>query len=416
MSTDSTRAAGPVTTRAARGRPGHANAQAKDNPAPGALYVSGDLVVTPKGRTRAPQAGPATEMLDRLALAVGPEGLVMIGPSRPSWSYLVDPLASAWTITGGPAWFTATRGGTRLRLVLLDQVTGTNDPLMDPDPLTTVTRHKRFADLAGVPFYADGGSTGALLMEELVRPRGAQVLRAWHPDDFPRMTEPSWLHPGPLRGEYGATIRLDKNAYYLCAANSVQLPMDGLEHTGPGADWADCVGVWRIHAPENPEKRLPHPLGGRPAIGELRWVAHPTMELLADLGITVKVADSWTAPRVRARRLLVPWYERLRNARTIMTGVDDPDGEAIRQALKDTYSRGIGCLDRPTRRWSRPDWRAMIYATARCNMYRTLLKAGTEERRWPALVRTDSAQYEGAEPPAAFKIGTGMGQWKVVAK
>lgn len=415
MTDNGTGTAGPVERGAERGRPGRAQrATAKDSRGPGVVLVAGDLVVTAKGRSRAPVAGPATEMLDRLALAVGNEGLVMIGSESPSWSYLVTE-ASAWQVSGGPGWFTAHRGGTRLRLVLLDQVTTSNDPLMGPDYLTSVARHQRFANLAGVSFYADGGATGALLMEQLVRPKGANVLRSWHPDGLPRLAEPSWLGPWAI-GEYGMTMRLDKNAYYLCGANSVQLPIDALEHTGPGADPVSCVGLWRIHAPENPEKRLPHPLGGRVAIGELRWVSHPTMELLAELGISVKVADSWTAPRTRARRLLVPWYERLRDALTAARTEDDGDALAIQHAIKDTYSRGIGCLDRDTRRWSRPDWRAMLYSTPRCNMYRTLRKAGTEERRWPAAVRTDSVMYEGPEPPAAFRIGTGMGQWKVVAQ
>jgi hypothetical protein len=265
-----------------------------------------------------------------------------------------------------------------------------------------------------VPFFADGGTTGALLMEQLVRPRGPSVLRAWREPAAPRLAEPSWL--GPWHGGDGdcTKLRLDKNAYYLCAANSAQLPVGGLRHTGASADPVHHVGVWLIETPASPDERLPHPVGGRIQPGQAQWVSHPTMELLADLGVTVKVSDAWTLPRDQARRLLTAWYERLRDARTAIMPDDDGDAQALRYAIKDTYSRGIGCLDRPGRRWHRPDWRAMLYAQARCNMYRQLRRAGQEENRWPLEVRTDSVYYQGTKPPEIFKMGTGMGEWKVI--
>lgn len=408
--------AGPALRGQTRGRPERAHARSvQRNAGPGVVLVSGEVVVSSElARHRAPAAGPATEMLDRLWEAVGNNGLVLIGQEAPAWSYLVQQ-ASAWKITGGPAWFTATRGQTTLRLVLMGEMSVTNDPLMGPDYLTIVSRHKRFADLVGVPFFADGGTTSALLMEQLVKPRGAAVLRAWRDERAPRLAEPSWLgpwtnNPDPVKSR----IRLDKNAYFLCAACSAQLPIGGLEHTGAGADPRYHVGVWEIEIPASPDERLPHPAGGRLRAGERRWVAHPTMELLAELGLPVRVLDAWTAPRDRARRLLVPWYERLREARTAARTLDDGDARALQHAIKDTYSRGIGCLDRENRRWHRPDWRAVLYAQMRCNMYRTLFKAGRDEDRWPDEVRTDSVFYSGDQVPGAFKIGAGMGEWKVI--
>lgn len=377
------------------------------------MLVSGRRVLTATGaRQRAPQPGPADEMLDRLWGAVGNNGLILIGDESPHWDGLLAD-AGAWKLAGGPAWFTAARGRTCLRLAVLSKIDPANDPLVGPDELATVSRHQRFADLAGVPFFADGGSTGALLMEETVKVKGGEVLRAWRDDKAPAVREAPWLGPWSVP-EYNDPVRLDKNAYYLCAANSAQLPVDGLTHTGGRPDPRDHVGLWRIRTPRNPEPHLPHPMGGRLAApGAWRWVAHPTMELLADLDVRVEICDSWTCPRPRSRRLLVPWYERLRDARAlVMEERADDDTRAVLAAVKDTYSRGIGCLDRTSRRWFRPDWREIIYAQARTALYRTLLKAGRDEGRWPAETRTDMVIYDGT-PPGTFRIGTGMGQWKV---
>lgn len=402
------------------GRPNghHGKSQDRRSRAPGVVLVSGRRVVVRTGaELRSPQPGPADEMLERLWGVVGHNGLIMIGPDAPDWTYLVTE-PGAWKRSGGPAWFTAARGETRLRLALLDKINPDNDPLIGPDELATVTRHARFADLLGVPFYADGGTTSALLMEETIRPNGNPVLRAWRDERAPRAVEASWLGPwtAPSYCAQSAQVRLDKNAYYLCAANLTHLPLDALRHTEGSADPKLHVGLWRIRTPASPEERLPHPLGmGRNAQpGVWRWVAHPTMELLGDLGVRVEIGDSWTLPRARSRRLLSPWYDRLRNARAAARTYDDDDARALQQALKDTYSRGIGCLDREGRRWYRPDWRAMIYAQARANFYRALLKTGRELDRWPAETRTDMVIYEGTDTPATLKVGDGLGEWKVI--
>lgn len=408
----SERSPGASGPRGTRGRPGEVQAI----PWPGVLLVSGTRVVKAAGGTvqalKAPRPGPADEMLDRLSSAVGNNGLVLIGGESPSWEGLVTD-AGAWKVSGGDTWFTASRGATRLRLALLDEISPDNDPLLGPDELATVTRHARFAGLAGVPFYADGGATGALLMEETVKVgRGASVLRAWRDEKAPRLVEAPWL--GPWGEAPEGAVQLDKNAYYLCAANSALLPADGLAHTEARPDPRAHVGLWLIRIPDNPEKRLPHPLGLARQIsaGTWRWVASPTLDLLADLGVRVEIGDSWTCPRDRCRRLLSPWYERLRAARAGALTYNDHDALAVQQAVKDTYSRGIGCLDRSSRRWHRPDWRAIIYAQARANFYRALLKAGRADDRWPAQTRTDAVLYVG-DPPGSFRLGGGLGEWKV---
>lgn len=381
---------------------------------PRTILVSGRRVLTAAGPSRAPGAGPADEMLDRLWGAVGHNGLVMLGPEEPSWDYLLTD-AGAWTISSGnerSVWFTASRGQTRLRLVRSAGIVPGNDPLLGPDELATVSRHQRFMDLLGVPFFADGGATGALLMEETIRVKGSPPLRAWRNDDAPAVTEVPWLGPWSVP-EYGQAVRLDRNAHYLGPANSVLLACDGLQHTAGRPDPRLHVGYWHIRTPANPEPRLPHPMGAGAQPGAWRWVTHPTMDLLDSMSITLEIDNSWTCPRDRARRLLVPWYERIRDARSAVADYSDDDGRALQLAIKDTYSRGIGCLNRPTRRWFRPDWRAALYAEARCAMYRAVRRAVAADSAWPVETATDSVFYEG-RVPASFKVGTGMGEWKVL--
>ena len=380
---------------------------------PGVILLAGHAVFTGAGAVlEAPQAGPADEILDRLHGKLGDNGLVLIGPDEPSWEYLTRQ-ASRWKIVGGgTAWYTALRGGSALRLCLLSTADRENDPLIGDDHATTALRHQWYADLTGVPFYGDGGTTGALLMDTTINVKGSPPLRSWK--EGPRVVEPSW--PGPWSGEGTPGIQLDKNAYYLAAANSALLPLDALTYAEK-ENPRDRVGLWRIRIPANPFPRLPHPCGASAPVAAWKWVAQPTMDLLRELAMTPEIDGSWTCPRDRARRALVPWYERLRDARSLSREMgSDQDSKAVQRAVKDTYSRGIGCLDREGRRWYRPDWRAVLYAQARTCMWRAMWKAGMEEGRWPVETRTDMVVYEGDQPPARFKVGTGMGEWKVTRR
>ena len=251
------------------------------------LTLAGGTVITPDGPRRMPEPGPAAKMLARLWTVTGPGGLLLLAPGEPSWSYLLTE-DSPWTVTGGPAWFTLTRGSDRMRAGLLGEMDLANDPLIGPDLAATTRRHQRFGDLLGVPFYADGGATGALLLDATVNTKGAPVLRAWHDQKAPRAAEGPWPGPWTPRGEYQPGVQLDKNAHFLCAANSAVLPMDGLRPLK--ADFYEEVaefwtGLWEIKVPDNPELRLPHPVAGGARPGSWRWVAQPTLDLLAELGI-----------------------------------------------------------------------------------------------------------------------------------
>ncbi|HEY2089871.1 MAG TPA: hypothetical protein VGH54_28105 [Mycobacterium sp.] len=391
---------------------------------PRVIVLDGDRVITGRGRdVKAPPGGDAPSVLSRLLGALGDNGQVLI-TDAPGWDHLADPdLSGEWTVSGTEAWHTARRGNDRLRIGKIPLIQTDNDPLMAgcPDLLSVAIRHQDYANLTGVPFYADGGTTSLLLLDETVSVRGRDVLRKWIDDQAPPCREDGWpggsaWPAGGIGGEAHARAGLvvDRNAQYLAGVPGVYLPMDAPCKTGPIPYDPRRAGLWRIVTPDNPEPRLPHPCGVYAQPGEERWAAHPTLDLLCELGVTPRVLDSLTLPRERCRRIMDKWYAALRDARAELLGATDADSAALSQAIKDTYSRGISHLDMsPKRRWYRHDWRLILNSSARTRMWRDLWQAGITYKVWPLRVSTDTAAYASASAGAALKIGSRIGEWKV---
>jgi hypothetical protein len=388
---------------------------------PKVLVLHGDQVITGRGLVLpAPAGGPAPEVLSRLAGALGDNGQVLIS-DRPGWDHLAEPGQSGlWTVTGGPGWHTARLDSTRLRIGKIPLIKAGNSPLLDSadDLFSIAGRHQMFADAVGVPFYGDGGTVALTLLEETTRIRGREVLRKWNDAAAPIVREDAW--PGgsmwiPDGQPYRAALTIDRNAQYLAGANAVYLPLDAPARTGR-IDWDPRrSGYWLIRVPANPVPQLPHPCGARAEPGEERWVTHPTAALLAQLGAAPVVLDSWTLPRERCRRIMDPWYARLKDARAEFCGMDDPDSIALYEAVKDTYSRGISHLGKEGRRWYRPDWRAILFASARMRMWWALYQTGITSGYWPSSIGTDSVTYADLAAGKALAIGSGIGQWKLAA-
>ncbi len=390
---------------------------------PRVLVLNGHEVITGGGRVvDAPANGPAHQVLSRLSGALGDNGQVLI-TAESGWDHLTDPgMQGDWTLSGGPGWHTARRGSSRLRIGKIPMIKPGNSPLLDdhPDLITMAVRHQIWATLTGVPFYGDGGTVALTLLDEVARVRGREPLRKWASDQAPHAREDAWpAIPAWTAGDVpDGAVTLDRNAQYLAGVPSVYVPLDAPENTGRMDFDPRRAGLWEIITPENPEPRLPHPCGSSARPGEPRWYAHPTLDLLARLGVTPEVTGSWTLPRERCRRLLDPWYEVLRDARTELLHSDpaDPDARVLLQAVKDTYSRGISHLDKaPERRWYRRDYRAIYYSSARTRMWWALRQAGQQHGTWPVRVATDAVTYAGDAALRALPIGTGIGQWKVRA-
>jgi hypothetical protein len=345
----------------------------------------------------------AGNLLDLASDRFGRDGLLLLGDVE--WDKLKS--SAGWVVGTEPrrAWITASRCGRYIRIGRLSGIDRRNDPLMFDNLITTAVLHGLFHDLTGVPFYADGGTTSGLLMDATITARDRTVLRKWTDPLAPHVNEPWTL--GPWGDEDAGGITIDRNAQHLAAAGTAILPADALERNGDGTPV-----LLKIRVPEAPCPHLPHPCGPKAEPGSLRWVAHPTLTLLDETGCKVQVQETWTAPRMlRLLRGKGRWYDTLRDARAAVLDGDDPDTRAVRQAIKDTYTRGIGAtLARDNGRWYRPDWRAIIFATARANLWRSMLKVGLTDGLWPLYTDTDSVMYESA--PDSLRYGTGLGEWK----
>jgi hypothetical protein len=391
---------------------------------PRVLVLDGKQVI--RGDTAvllAPESGQVSNLLSRLHAVLRDNGQVLI-TAEPGWDHLTDPdFSGDWTVTGGPGWYTARRGRFLLRIGKLPEIKNGNSPLLDDRPglVPIAVRHQWWLDLTGVPFYGDGGTTALVLLDQVARVRGREPLRKWLDERAPRVREDAWPGgagwdaPGAGAGAGPGAVTLDRNAQYLAGVPGVYVPLDAPERSGPIEFDPRRAGLWEVTVPDNPEPRLPHPFGVNARPGTRAWAAGPTVELAGQLGLPVTVHDSWTLPRERCRRLLDPWYEVLRDARAELLGPAqlDTDAAAVLRAVKDTDSRGISHLDRaPERRWYRPDWRAIFYASARTRMWRALHTAGITHDAWPARVSTDAVTYADLSAGAALPIGKGVGQWK----
>lgn len=396
------------------------------------LILDRDRVITSHGAvTEMPRTRGAAEMMDRFAGIFNGDGTVFFTPRDTHWQGLAD--APGWTFTGTDAWRTASRHDSRIRFGHLAHIDPADDPLLilsdgaEAAPVTTgclvitAVLHQLFYDLAGVPFYAEGGTTSALLLDQTLHVRGEYPLRRWDDPHAPRVTEHPW--PGPLGDPPANGITLDRNAMYLAAAGHVVLPMDALERIDSvPADWdpRHAVGYWCIRVPGNPEPRLPHPCGAGAVPGELLWVTSPTVEFLSQLGCKFDITAAWVCPRIRARRVLSgrgtngggKWYERLRDARAAVLDSQDPDCVNVLAAVKEVYRRGVGALGRESGRWYRPDWKQFIHAQARISMWRAMHQIGQKDSLWPAATRTDTVTYDRLPPSA--RVGDGMGEWRIV--
>jgi hypothetical protein len=387
---------------------------------PRVLVLDGDTVITGNGRAvPAPETADPRDLLPRLLGALGDNGQILI-TGAPGWDHLTEPgLSGDWTVTGSAGWMTARNGNSRLRIGKIPHIEVKNNPLLkgDPDLISIAVRHQLYASMTGVPFYADGGTSALLLLDRVAAVRGREPLRKL-PDDprAPRCREDGWPSSSgwAADGQRVGSLTVDRNAQYLAGVSGVYVPLDAPELTGPIAYDGRRAGLWHIITPDNPEPRLPHPCGTSARPGEPRWFAHPTTDLLGQLGAPVKVLDSWTLPRERCRRLLDPWAEALRDARAELVGHDDPDSIALLEAVKDTYSRGLSHLDKGSeRRWYRHDWKAIYFSSARTRMWRSINTAGIAGGVWPVRISTDSVTYESAAAGAALKIGNRVGEWKV---
>jgi len=299
----------------------------------------------------------------------------------------------------------------------------------DPDPAALARRIGLLADALGQPFQLSGSTTGLDLMTALRwkdRDRFFPVLEPCPPAQVPNVeTDISWCRqptPEELDGHQWVHA-YDRSGSYLAGVAGLELGVGVPVHHPQGLAFQPRVpGYWRIEIPEAGDWRVPNPLDPRGVnAGRTRWVTTPALEFALEQDYDPQILEAYTWPE--HARILDPWYERVRDARTRLD-VDDVDAQIARDQLKAIYAPTIGMLGSKIymagRRGYAPDRRHLIIAKARTNILRRVAKIGQETDRWPVAIIADTVLYISADadpvaswPGGAQWLGRDLGKYKV---
>lgn len=306
----------------------------------------------------------------------------------------------------------------------------TNVALMrdEPDHAALARRIGLLADALGHPYQLSGSTTGLDLMTTLRhrdRDRFFPVLEPCPPAQVSNVeADISWCRP-PTDEEltHEWIHAYDRSGSYLAGVSGLELGVGAPTHHPDGTAFVPRMpGYWRVEIPETGDWRMPHPLDPRGLhAGKVRWVTTPAMEFAGEQGYEPEVVEAYTWSE-RAR-ILDPWYERIRDARTRLD-VDDVDSQVARDQLKQIYAPTIGMLGSSTHMSGRvgyaPERRHMIIAKARTNILRRITTIGNETGRYPVAVIADTVLYTSPDPdpltawPGGQRwLGRELGRYKV---
>lgn len=303
-------------------------------------------------------------------------------------------------------------------------------PILDGDPAPEVLARRigLFATALGFPFQVGGSTTGLNLMKRARR--RDDVVRMFQAREFPAPAEqpieadPNWSRlPVGDEADHEFVVSFDRGGSYLAGASGLELPIGPASHAPQGREFDRRLpGYWKIEIPELGDWRMPNPLDPRgKATGRHLWVTTPSLEFATTtLELDIDVLEAWTWEE--HARVLDPWYERIRDARTALD-VDDEDAQRARDTLKGVYTAAWGMLG--SKRWAegrdtyQPVWHHLVLAKARTNLIRKIHQIGTTTDRWPVAVRTDAIVYTSptADPSKSWPgkpadLGRGLGKYK----
>jgi hypothetical protein len=305
---------------------------------------------------------------------------------------------------------------------------GDEIPLLrgDPDHATLARRIGLLADALGHPYQLSGSTTGLDLMIAL-RWRERETLFAARTPVPPAAmnVEPdiSWCRtPTGEEKSHRFVHAYDRSGSYLAGVAGLELGVGDPTHHPDGCVFqAKTPGYWRVEIPAAGDWRMPNPIDPRGAwAGKIRWITTPGLEFAVEQGYDPAILEAYTWPE-RAR-ILDPWYERIRDARTRLD-VDDPQAQAARNQLKAVYAPTIGMLGSQIHMEGRdgyaPDRRHQIIAKARTNILRRVAQIGRDSNRWPVAIIADTVIYTSDEqdPVAAWpgtpdQLGRALGRYK----
>lgn len=342
--------------------------------------------------------------------------------------------AAGWSLSGDNesmgrwTWVWRDDSSAAALIVALPLLNATDLPLIadEPDPKTLARRLQLFADAVGHPFKMSSSITGLDLMRALRwkdRERFFTPYTAVPPAaNANTELDPSWCRkPNEAEARQRYVHAYDRSGSYL-AGGSLEVGVGEAEHHPDGREFdAKLPGYWRIEIPPTNDWRMPHPLdpSGQWA-GKVRWCTTPAVQFAVEQDYPVEVLEAYTWPE--HARVMEPWYERMRDARTRLD-VDDVDAQAARQQLKFVYAHTFGMMG--SQQWMAgkpgyaPDRRHLVLGKARTNLLRRVARIGATTDRWPVAVVTDTIIYTSDEPDPVKawpgdpdQLGNGLGQFK----
>ncbi len=296
-----------------------------------------------------------------------------------------------------------------------------------PAPGTLAQRLTLFAGALGAPWAMSPSSTGLDLMISLRakdRDRLFTPREPVPPARIPNLENDLNWSRVPTAQEQACRFvhAYDRGGSYAAGIAGLELGIGPAVHYPQGRPFdAKLPGYWQIEVPEAGDWRMPHPLNPRGALpARPVWVTTPTLAFAIELGHEAPILSAHVWPE--HARVLDPWYERVRDARTALD-VADVNAQTARDLLKVVYTRTIGMLG--SEEWMRnrpgyaPDRRHHIVAKARANILRRIVQIGRAADRWPVAVTADTLLYVSDQPDPVdawpgkpAQLGRGFGQFK----
>lgn len=301
-----------------------------------------------------------------------------------------------------------------------------------PAPATLARRLNLFAEALKTPYSVNASTTGQDLMFHTAPSKEDRIERFtphkpvppaeiatlemdinWHRQPTAEELEHRWVHA------------YDRGGSYLAGVSGVELGIGEPDFHPNGTRFdKKTPGYWKVLLPERAEWLVPNPLDpinrDQSIAGRESWVSTPTLELAIEWGYEFEILEAWTW--AKHTRLLDTWSDRIRDARTALD-IPDPDAQAARNLLKETYVRSLGLMASFEHHEGKPGFAPERYhaiqARARANILRRVKKIGEETGRWPVAITRDTILYTSplTDPDTSWpgeqrNYGRGLGQFK----
>lgn len=338
---------------------------------------------------------------------------------------------AGWEVDRLAPWMRCTREKRTVFVLVLDLDDSGESPLVHPDnPVATVNGLAEWQDHTGSIWWGNGQISGNALLWDMqltaqdeARRNGKRPpkldLRATRPRNVECTENPytrrKWTSPLDEAAP-GKLFGIDQRNAFLSATTSGLFAREALR-PGPQEFDKTLSGFWLVEIAPWANELFPDPAGYSHETGA-RWVATPTLELVAELHARDEADPLWHAGFTVRRSMVAkgtqclrPWAEKLRDTIAV-----SPE---MAGAGKAAYTRAIGSWAAETPgSVNRIDWQRTIVSRSRSNLFRKVAKVWDEIGIPARSIATDCVYYpeeyrEVIAETGVYRIGTGLGEFKL---